>query len=258
MKGYRCVHCSFEHRHRVTRCSMCDKVQFDNDDLANFVRGQPTKRQEQMRAQESLSKPPPSAGSGQSGLSEEQLKRMEANRLKALQIRQQKALERERKANLPGPANNFFGKGDVVASPFSRVPTSAARSNPYARAVVNPYAAVRRRPPQQQQQQHGSGRQQQQQRQPKRQGQGQGRQSTTPLSSAINPFSTAEGQKYVQGPVPIDTDTMHTYIYPTNYEVRKYQQQMTRTALFNNTIICLPTGLGKTLIASCVMYNFDR
>ena len=51
---------------------------------------------------------------------------------------------------------------------------------------------------------------------------------------------------------------MMTYIYPKNNEVRKYQQEMTRTALFNNTIICLPTGLGKTMIASCVMYNFDR
>lgn len=80
----------------------------------------------------------------------------------------------------------------------------------------------------------------------------------TPHRSSINPFTTAEAQKYVEGPVPLDTRAMMTYIYPKNYEVRKYQQEMTRTALFNNTIICLPTGLGKTMIASCVMYNFDR
>ena len=80
------------------------------------------------------------------------------------------------------------------------------------------------------------------------------------MPSSVNPFSVSEAQKFIEGPVAIDKETMSTYIYPKqeNYEVRDYQREMTRTALFNNTIICLPTGLGKTMIASCVMYNFDR
>ena len=60
------------------------------------------------------------------------------------------------------------------------------------------------------------------------------------------------------GPVPFDPEAVKTWQYPTNYSVRKYQNEMVKTALFHNTIVCLPTGLGKTLIASVVMHNFYR
>lgn len=33
---------------------------------------------------------------------------------------------------------------------------------------------------------------------------------------------------------------------------------MVRAGLFENTLVTLPTGLGKTLIASTVMFNFYR
>ncbi|XP_042638155.1 Fanconi anemia group M protein [Orycteropus afer afer] len=48
------------------------------------------------------------------------------------------------------------------------------------------------------------------------------------------------------------------WIYPTNSPVRDYQLHIARTALFCNTLVCLPTGLGKTFIAAVVMYNFYR
>ncbi|XP_006896075.1 PREDICTED: Fanconi anemia group M protein [Elephantulus edwardii] len=48
------------------------------------------------------------------------------------------------------------------------------------------------------------------------------------------------------------------WIYPTNYPVRDYQLQIAQTALFCNTLVCLPTGLGKTFVAAVVMYNFYR
>ncbi|XP_046616420.1 ATP-dependent DNA helicase MPH1 isoform X1 [Neodiprion virginianus] len=48
------------------------------------------------------------------------------------------------------------------------------------------------------------------------------------------------------------------WIYPLNYQFREYQYTITRNALFSNTLVCLPTGLGKTLIAAVVMYNFWR
>jgi superfamily II DNA or RNA helicase len=51
---------------------------------------------------------------------------------------------------------------------------------------------------------------------------------------------------------------METWIYPTNYEVRKYQRVICEYALLRNTLVCLPTGLGKTFIAAVVMYNYYR
>lgn len=48
------------------------------------------------------------------------------------------------------------------------------------------------------------------------------------------------------------------WIYPTNYPVRGYQVRMAQAALLGNTLVCLPTGLGKTFVAAVVMYNFYR
>jgi len=48
------------------------------------------------------------------------------------------------------------------------------------------------------------------------------------------------------------------WIYPTNYPVRGYQLRMAGASLLANTLVCLPTGLGKTFVAAVVMYNFYR
>jgi Fanconi anemia group M protein len=68
-------------------------------------------------------------------------------------------------------------------------------------------------------------------------------------------------QGYSPGPVPLaDGDVCKTWIYPMsdNYAERKYQLEITRSAILHNTLVSLPTGLGKTLIAAVVMYNFYR
>lgn len=49
-----------------------------------------------------------------------------------------------------------------------------------------------------------------------------------------------------------------TFIYPTNLPERGYQFEIVQTALYHNTLVVLPTGLGKTFIAAVVMYNFYR
>ncbi|KAK9872531.1 hypothetical protein WA026_017996 [Henosepilachna vigintioctopunctata] len=49
-----------------------------------------------------------------------------------------------------------------------------------------------------------------------------------------------------------------SWIYPTNYPLRDYQFNIIQQALFKNTLVSLPTGLGKTFIAAVVMYNFYR
>ncbi|WZY94193.1 hypothetical protein YC2023_066522 [Brassica napus] len=58
--------------------------------------------------------------------------------------------------------------------------------------------------------------------------------------------------------VGIDPETAKTWIYPVNVPLRDYQFAITKTALFSNTLVALPTGLGKTLIAAVVMYNYFR
>ena len=53
----------------------------------------------------------------------------------------------------------------------------------------------------------------------------------------------------------IDPDEAQTWVYPKAYEydVRQYQLDICEQALLKNTLVVLPTGLGKTLIAAVVM-----
>lgn len=48
------------------------------------------------------------------------------------------------------------------------------------------------------------------------------------------------------------------YIYPTNYEVRKYQFDIVKHSFYENLICAIPTGAGKTFIAAVVMLNYYR
>lgn len=57
----------------------------------------------------------------------------------------------------------------------------------------------------------------------------------------------------------LDSEELQTWVYPTNIgEPRQYQFAIVKSSLFNNTLVALPTGLGKTLIAATVMLNFFR
>jgi Fanconi anemia group M protein len=55
-----------------------------------------------------------------------------------------------------------------------------------------------------------------------------------------------------------DSEKLCTWVYPTNYPIRTYQLNMVEKALFQNTLIALPTGLGKTFIGAVVMLNYWR
>ena len=56
----------------------------------------------------------------------------------------------------------------------------------------------------------------------------------------------------------LDPEAGRVWVYPNNYPIRKYQQDLVHKSLFQNCLISLPTGLGKTLIAAVVMFNFYR
>ena len=65
---------------------------------------------------------------------------------------------------------------------------------------------------------------------------------------------------YIPGPVPFDESTLSNWIFPIHekFPKRNYQQEMAESAIFENTLVSLPTGLGKTMIAAVVMYNYYR
>lgn len=57
----------------------------------------------------------------------------------------------------------------------------------------------------------------------------------------------------------LDEAAMKTWVYPTNLgTVRDYQYNIVSRSLFHNTLVALPTGLGKTFIAATVMFNYYR
>ncbi|OAA54768.1 dead box helicase [Niveomyces insectorum RCEF 264] len=57
----------------------------------------------------------------------------------------------------------------------------------------------------------------------------------------------------------LDREALKTWVYPTNLgPVRDYQFNIVKNGLFQNTLVALPTGLGKTFIAATVILNFYR
>ncbi|KAI0482295.1 type III restriction enzyme [Xylariaceae sp. FL0804] len=57
----------------------------------------------------------------------------------------------------------------------------------------------------------------------------------------------------------LDREALKTWVYPTNMgPTRDYQFSIVKNGLFNNTLVALPTGLGKTFIAATIMLNYFR
>ena len=60
------------------------------------------------------------------------------------------------------------------------------------------------------------------------------------------------------GGIQVCRNAAQHWVYPAHIPERKYQLHAISRALFSNTLVCYPTGLGKTLIAAVVMHNFFR
>ncbi|KAI6005074.1 hypothetical protein F5J12DRAFT_921301 [Pisolithus orientalis] len=61
-------------------------------------------------------------------------------------------------------------------------------------------------------------------------------------------------------PLKLKADLLEAkhWIYPLNQPKRDYQFNIVQRCLFDNTLVALPTGLGKTFIAGVVMLNYYR
>ncbi|KAH9487144.1 ATP-dependent DNA helicase mph1 [Psilocybe cubensis] len=61
-------------------------------------------------------------------------------------------------------------------------------------------------------------------------------------------------------PMKVTADLLEAkhWIYPINRPKRDYQYNIVKNSLFENTLVALPTGLGKTFIAGVVMLNYYR
>ncbi|EJD55504.1 P-loop containing nucleoside triphosphate hydrolase protein [Auricularia subglabra TFB-10046 SS5] len=56
----------------------------------------------------------------------------------------------------------------------------------------------------------------------------------------------------------LDRLNARQWIFPLNRQKRSYQFSIVEAALLENTLVALPTGLGKTFIASVIMLNYWR
>lgn len=83
------------------------------------------------------------------------------------------------------------------------------------------------------------------------------RPSTSNVTDTVEVNHASESQEVEHLP-GFDVETGNVWIYPTNYPVRNYQYQIVENALYKNTLVTLPTGLGKTFIAAVLMYNYYR
>ncbi|KAF8898361.1 hypothetical protein BD779DRAFT_1666229 [Infundibulicybe gibba] len=74
------------------------------------------------------------------------------------------------------------------------------------------------------------------------------------------PFVSACQLGQYPPPMKLKPDLLEAkhWIYPLNKPKRDYQFNIVKHCLFENTIVALPTGLGKTFIAGVVMLNFYR
>lgn len=78
------------------------------------------------------------------------------------------------------------------------------------------------------------------------------------IPSNINKQYLLEPEKGRKPGTAYDHTIGNTWYYLSSKDFRSYQFDMTKTALFRNTLVCLPTGLGKTYIATNVIYNYYK
>lgn len=62
--------------------------------------------------------------------------------------------------------------------------------------------------------------------------------------------------KGLQTSLKLDSEKSKKWVYIRGKQFRRYQFDITESCLFNNTIVSVPTGLGKTFIATNIILNY--
>lgn len=79
-----------------------------------------------------------------------------------------------------------------------------------------------------------------------------------PVSSCCGPtVELISAKPYEPQLHSYDPEAIKTYIYPTNHPIRRYQYEIVRNCFTDNTLVAIPTGLGKTFVAGVVMLNCE-
>ncbi|PVG04747.1 P-loop containing nucleoside triphosphate hydrolase protein [Serendipita vermifera] len=76
------------------------------------------------------------------------------------------------------------------------------------------------------------------------------------LEGLPEPFMPLEPIKTMK--LKPDKLAMKEWIFPLNNPKRDYQYNIVQHSLFENCLVAIPTGVGKTFIAGCVMLNYYR
>ncbi|OHT06127.1 Type III restriction enzyme, res subunit family protein [Tritrichomonas foetus] len=82
--------------------------------------------------------------------------------------------------------------------------------------------------------------------------------SDAPEVQALNFPPTEIDRKPTDKYIERDESKINTFFYPSNVTHRNYQYDISEMCFRYNTLVCLPTASGKTLIAAVVMMNFFR
>ncbi|TFK88584.1 P-loop containing nucleoside triphosphate hydrolase protein [Polyporus arcularius HHB13444] len=95
-------------------------------------------------------------------------------------------------------------------------------------------------------------------RKPKNTDKGKGRASDEEDEDEHIEFEQFPAPQIPAPPMKLKADRLaaKTWIYPLNKPKRDYQYNIVKNCLVENTLVALPTGLGKTFIAGVVMLNF--
>ena len=84
--------------------------------------------------------------------------------------------------------------------------------------------------------------------------------SSSAAAKGVSAFEM-DAKSISSGTYPLlDPVARNTWEWPTSedYPDRAYQLEIVSVALFQNTLVSLPTGMGKTFIAAVVMHNYFR